>query len=110
MSHQTLPRVKSPDAAGILFRSVLGWVVAALLGLLAAWVARSFGVSNMAAGQATTGVVGFGGGWSHSLLIKKAGGQASWRQHILISVIWALTCIGGVTPLFFVMGSTLISI
>jgi len=107
MPHDTPSSVSLPDRAGILFRSVLGWTFAALLGLAAVWVIRSFGFSNMVAGQITTGMFGLGGGWSHALLIRSAGANVSWRHVLLLAVIWALTCIGGITPLFFVMGTEL---
>ena len=94
-----------PNKASILFRSVLGWAFAALLGLAAVWVARSFGFSNMVAAQITTGLFGAGGGLSYALLIGSAGANVSWKNGLLFSVIWALACIGGVTPLFFVMGT-----
>ena len=76
-----------------------------MLGLGAVWVVRSFGFSNLVAAQITTGVFGFGGGLSHALLIRSAGASVSWKHGLLFSVIWALSCIGGVTPLFFVMGT-----
>ena len=105
MPHETPSSVSLPDTAGILFRSVLGWAFAALLGLATVWVVRSFGFSNMVAAQITTGVFGAGGGLSHALLIRSAGASVSWKHRLLLSVIWALACIGGVTPLFFVMGT-----
>jgi len=107
MPQETPSIVNLPDTAGILFRSVLGWAFAALLGLAAVWVVRSFGFSNMVAGQITTGVFGLGGGWSHALIVRRAGARLSWKPSIPLSVIWALTCIGGITPLFFVMGTGL---
>ena len=105
MQHETPSSVSLPDTAGILFCAVLGWAFAALLGLASVWIVRSFGFSNMLAGQITTGVFGFGGGWSHALLIRSAGANISWKHGLLLSIIWALACIGGVTPLFFVMGT-----
>lgn len=96
-----------PDIAAILFRSVLGWTFAILLGVMGVLVTRSIGFSHMVAAQITIGIFGAGGGLSYALLIRSAGANVSWKHGLLFSVIWALSCIGGVTPLFFVMGTEL---
>ena len=100
-------RERLPDIAAILFRSVLGWIFAILIGVVGVFVTRSMGFSNMVAAQITIGIFGAGGGLSHALLIRSAGANVSWRHVLLLAVIWALSCIGGVTPLFFVMGTEL---
>jgi membrane protease YdiL (CAAX protease family) len=61
----------------------------------------------MLAAQTTIGVFGLAGGLSHSLLIRAAGGEVSWKQGLFFSIVWALSCIGGVTPLFFTLGTPL---
>ena len=91
----------------ILFRSVSGWTFAALLNIMAMFMAVFVGFSDMVAAQVTFGMFGLGGGLSHALLIKSAGAKLSWKHGFLFSVIWALSCIGGVTPLFFVTGTGL---
>jgi len=100
-------RERLPDTTSILFRSVLGWTFAIVLGVAGVFVTRSIGFSHMVAAQITTGVFGAGGGLSHALLIRSAGANVSWKHGLLFSVIWTLSCIGGVTPLFFVMGTEL---
>lgn len=105
MPHETPSSVRLPDTVGILLRSISGWVFAIVLGVAGFFLTRYIGFSNMVAAQITTGVFGLGGGWSHALLIRSAGASVSWRHGLLLSIIWALACIGGVTPLFFVMGT-----
>lgn len=105
MPHETPSNVSLPDTASILFRSVLGWTFAIVLGVAGVFVTRSIGFSHMVAAQITIGIFGAGGGLSHALLIRSAGASVSWKHGLLLSVIWALACIGGVTPLFFVMGT-----
>ncbi|MBW1766931.1 MAG: CPBP family intramembrane metalloprotease [Deltaproteobacteria bacterium] len=96
---------KVPDTASILLRSVLGWAVAVLLGVAAAFSARFFGFPNLLAAQSTMGVIGLAGGLSHSLLIRAAGGKGSWRQWLFLSLVWTFSCIWSVTPLFFQLGT-----
>ncbi len=100
-------RERLPDIAALLFRSVLGWTFAILLGVLGVFITRFIGFSNMVAAQITAGIFGLGGGLSHVALIRSAGADVSWRHGLLFPVIWALSCIGGVTPLFFVTGTAL---
>ena len=100
-------RERLPDIAAILFRSVLGWIFAILIGVVGVFVTRSMGFSNMVAAQITIGIFGAGGGLSYALVIRSAGANVSCRHVLLLAVIWALSCIGGVTPLFFVMGTEL---
>ncbi len=97
---------KMPNTVTILFNSVIGWMVAVLLGAAVAFSARSFGFPNLLAAQSTIGTIGFAGGLSHSLLIKAAGGKISWRHGLFISLVWTLSCIWAVTPLFFTLGTT----
>jgi uncharacterized protein len=93
--------------AAILLRSVSGWTFAALLNIVAMFMTVFAGFSDMVAAQIIFGIFGLGGGLSHALLIKSAGAKLSLKHGFLFSVIWALSCIGGVTPLFFVMGTGL---
>jgi len=97
--------VNRPGTGAILLGSILGWGVAALLGFAAAWVVRIFGVPNMPAALITIGVAGFVGGGSHGLLLRGADDRISWRQILLLSSVWCLTCMGGVTPLFLMTGT-----
>lgn len=101
------PKEKLPNPVAILFRSVLGWAVAGLLGIASVFSVRLFGFSNMLAAQTTIGIIGLTGGLSHSFLIRAAGGKVSWRQCLFLAIVWALSCIGGVTPLFFTLGTPL---
>lgn len=96
-----------PDSATILLRSVLGWTFAALLNSIAMFMTIFVGFSDMVAAQVTFGIFGLCGGFSHALLIKSAGGKFTWKLGFLFSFIWAVSCVGGVTPLFFVMGTGL---
>jgi len=100
-------RAKVPNTATFIFRSVLGLAAAVLFGVAGAFSARFFGFPNMLAAQTTIGVFGLAGGLSHSLLIRAAGGKVSWKQGLFLSIVWALSCIGGVTPLFFTLGTPL---
>ena len=101
------PRAKLPNTVSLLFRSVLGWGVAVLLGVAGVFSTKFFGFPNMLSAQTTIGVFGFAGGLSHYLLIRAAGGKVSWKQGLFLSIVWALSCIGGVTPLFFTLGTPL---
>jgi membrane protease YdiL (CAAX protease family) len=100
-------RVKAHNTVALLSRSVLGWTVAVLFGVAAAFSTQSFGFPNMLAAQATIGIFGLAGGFSHSLLIRAAGGKVSWKQGLFLSIVWALSCIGGATPMFFTLGTPL---
>ncbi|MFH1351649.1 MAG: type II CAAX endopeptidase family protein [Pseudomonadota bacterium] len=91
--------------AAILVRSMLGWTAAFLLGAVSVFSARYLGLSNMSSAQITIGVLGFAGGGSHYLLIRKTGGKESWLHGLTLSIVWALSCIGGVSPLFFTLGT-----
>ncbi|MBL7213547.1 MAG: CPBP family intramembrane metalloprotease [Desulfobacteraceae bacterium] len=107
ISDESPSSVNVPDIVVTLFRSVLGWIFAILIGVVGVFVTRFMGFSSMVAAQITIGVFGVGGGLSHALLIRSAGANVSWRHVLLLTVIWALSFIGGVTPLFFVMGTGL---
>ena len=100
-------KAKLPGTVSLLFSSILGWGVAVLLGVAGIFSARFFDFPNLLAAQATIGMFGLVGGLSHSILIKKAGGKVLWKQGLFISLVWALSCIGGVTPLFYTLGSSL---
>ena len=99
--------VKAPNTITLIFRSVMGLTVAVFFGIAGAFTARFFGLPNMLAAQSTIGVFGLAGGVSHFLLIRAAGGKVSWKQGLFLSIVWALSCIGGVTPLFFTLGTPL---
>lgn len=96
-----------PDSAAILSRSVLGWTFAALLNSIAMFMTIFVGFTDMVSAQVTFGIFGLGGGFAHALLIKSAGGKFSWTLGLLFSFIWGASCVAGVTPLFFVMGTGL---
>ncbi len=100
-------KAKLPGAVSLLFRSILGWGVAVLLGVVGIFSARFFDFPNLLAAQVTIGMFGLVGGLSHSILIRTAGGKVSWKQGLFISLVWALSCIGGATPLFYTLGSSL---
>jgi len=101
------PGTKELNTGAILFRSVLGWIVAVLLGIAGVFSAKFFGLPNLFAAQTTIGLFCLAGGLSHSLLIRAAGGKVSWKQGLFLSIVWALCGIGGVTPLFFTSGTAL---
>jgi len=94
-----------PDTAAIIVRSVLGWTIAVFCGGAGAVLAKLLHVSNLPAGQITAASVGLAGGLSHSLLIRGVGGRISRCRSLIFSVVWALSCVGAVTPLFFTFGT-----
>ncbi len=98
---------KVPNTVTLIFRSVLGLAAALLFGVASAFFTRFFGFPNMLAAQITIGVFGLAGGLSHSFLIRAVGGEVSLKQGLFLSIVWALSCIGGVTPLFFTLGTPL---
>ena len=89
---------KAPDTGAIIFRSVLGWAVAVLTGGAGLLCVKFFDLPNMPAAQITIGLFGLAGGFSHTRLIQSAGGKVSRRQVLFLSIVWALSCVGGVTP------------
>ncbi len=101
------PGKKRPDTVTILFLSVLGWAVAVVLSVAGGFSAKHLGFSNLIAAQVSLGLFGLAGGLSHSLLIRAVVGRVSWKQDLFLSIVWALSCIGGVTPLFFTFGTEL---
>ena len=98
---------KVPDTGAALFRSMLGWAVAFLVGAAGVLFVKFFDFPKMLAAQTTIGIFGFVGGLSHSLLIRDVGGKVTWKQCLFISLVWAFSCIGSITPLFFVLGTPL---
>jgi hypothetical protein len=100
-------RKKGLDTVAVLFLSVLGWAVAVVLSVAGGFSAKHLGFSNMIAAQVSLGLFGLAGGFSHSLLIRAVGGKVSRKQDLFLSIVWALSCIGGVTPLFFTFGTEL---
>lgn len=99
--------VKVPNTITLILRSMMGLTVAVFFGITSAFTARSFGLPNMLAAQSTIGVFGLVGGFLHSFLIRAAGGKVSLKHGLFLSIVWALICIGGVTPLFFTLGTPL---
>jgi len=96
---------KGPNTAVILYRSVFGWLVSALFGVACMFVTRHFDFPNIFAAQTTMGILGLTGSLSHTLIIKTAGGRVTFERSLSLSVIWALSCMGGVTPLFLTFGT-----
>jgi len=94
-----------PNTAAILYRSVVGWLVCALFGVTCMFFTRHLGFPNIFAAQATMGILGLTGGLSHALIIKTAGGRVPLERSLSLAVIWALSCMGGVTPLFLTFGT-----
>ncbi len=91
----------------ILFRSTLGWAAAALLGSSAILLLRIPGFPYLLAAQLTAGIIGLGGGLSYALAIRAAGGGVDWKNGMFVAIVWALSFILGVTPLFFTSGTPL---
>jgi membrane protease YdiL (CAAX protease family) len=100
-------REKTADPFNILFRSTLGWAAAALLGTSVILLLRIPGFPYLVAAQMTAGVLGLGGGLSYATAIRAAGGGGDWKNGMFIAVVWSLSCILGVTPLFFISGTPL---
>ncbi|MFC1858172.1 CPBP family intramembrane glutamic endopeptidase [Thermodesulfobacteriota bacterium] len=96
--------MKASATVDIFFRSVMGWVVAALFGGGSALIVRLGGLPNYFAAWMTVGIFGLIGGIFHALLIKMVGGRTSWKEVLLLSIVWALTLIASVTPLFLTSG------
>ena len=100
-------REKTADPFNILFRSTLGWAAAALLGTSAILLLRIPGFPYLVAAQMTAGIIGLGGGLSFAMAIRAAGGGVDWKNGMFVAIVWALSCILGVTPLFFTSGTPL---
>ncbi len=96
---------KGPNSAVILYRSVFGWCVAALFGVAGMLITIYFDFPNILAAQTTMGILGLTGGLSHALIIKTAGGRMTLERSLTLAVIWALSCMGGVMPLFLTFGT-----
>jgi len=76
--------------------------MAALLGSLTSiLLLRIPGFPNLAAAQLTAGVIGLVGGLSWAFLIRKIGGALSWKRGLFLALAWAVSCVLGITPLFF---------
>jgi membrane protease YdiL (CAAX protease family) len=95
------------DPFNILFRSTLGWAAAALLGASAILLLRVPGFPYLVAAQMTAGIIGLGGGLSYATAIRAAGGEVDGKNAVFVAVAWCLSCILGVTPLFFTLGTPL---
>ena len=91
----------------ILYRSVMGWSFAVLFAVVGAILANRFGLPTLFAAQTVMGLLGFIGGLSQTYSIRAAGREIFWKQSLLLSIVWGLSCIGGVTPLFFTFGSSI---
>jgi membrane protease YdiL (CAAX protease family) len=100
-------REKTADPFNILFRSTLGWATAALLGTSVILLLRIPEFPYLVAAQMTAGIIGLGGGLSYAMAIRAAGGKVDWKNVIFVAVVWSLSCILGVTPLFFTLGTPL---
>lgn len=100
-------REKTADPFSIFFRSTLGWAAAALLGTSAVLLLQIPGFPYLVAAQMTAGIIGLGGGFSYAMAIRAAGGGVDWKNGMLVAIVWALSFILGVTPLFFTSGTPL---
>lgn len=98
---------KKADPPAVLFRSTGGWAAAALLSAPAVLLLWIPGFPPMAAAQATAAVIGLGGGLSCAAAIRAAGGQVDRKSVLFLAAVWCLSCVLGVTPLFFTMGTPL---
>ena len=95
-------KLKNIPASPFILYSFLGWTMAALLGSLTSiLLLRIPGFPNLAAAQLTAGVIGLVGGLSWAFLIRKIGGALSWKRGLFLALAWAVSCVLGITPLFF---------
>jgi len=106
MSEQNL-KTGTPGTATAIFHSVLGWIAAGLLSIAGAFSAQLFNLPNLATAQISLGIFGLVGGYSHVRLTRTIALKISRRKGLLISIVWALACVGGVTPMFFFLGTSL---
>lgn len=97
---------KAPDTVAILYRSTVGWLASALLGVTGVFSTQYLGLSNMFAAQTTMGIFGFAGGLTHALTLKSAGGKISSERGLSLSLVLALSCAGAVTPMFLTIGTS----
>ncbi|HBB17782.1 MAG TPA: hypothetical protein DCZ97_12595 [Syntrophus sp. (in: bacteria)] len=97
-------KLKLADTPIIFFYSVLGWAIAGIVGTTGMLLTQLYGVPNRLAAQITTGITGLAGGLTYSILIRSTGGMISQKDVLSLSIVWALSCILGVTPLFFTSG------
>ena len=104
---QDISKKKELNTAAILLSSMIGWTTAVLFGVAGVFFVKFFGFSDILAAQITMGIFGFIGGLSHLLPMRTAGGKISWKQSLILSIVWALSCIGSVTFLFFASGTPL---
>jgi membrane protease YdiL (CAAX protease family) len=100
-------REKTADPFNILFRSTLGWAAAALLGTPGILLLQIPGFPYLVAAQMTAGIIGLGGGFSYALALRAAGGRVDWKNSMFVAIVWAMSFILGVTPLFFTSGTPL---
>lgn len=106
MSENNTP-VNIAHTSAVVIRSALGWATAALFGTIGILLLQIPGFPNMVAAQITAGTIGLVGGLSNAFLIRLTGGSVSLKQGIILPLVWALSCIMGITPLFFTSGTPL---
>lgn len=93
--------------SAIVIRSALGWATAALFGTTGILLMQIPGFPNLAAAQITAGTIGLVGGLSTVFLIRSTVGSVSWKQGLILPLVWSLSCIIGATPQFFTSGTPL---
>jgi membrane protease YdiL (CAAX protease family) len=93
-----------PDAGKILMASVVSWSASSLAGLAGILLARHFQLSDLQGAQATMGLFGLAGGLSLAFTARQAGAGLKGSDFFLLATVWALSCIGAVTPLFYTHG------
>ena len=98
-------KLKLADTPIIFYYSVLGWAIAGIFGIIGMLLTHLHDFPNRLAAQITTGITGFVGGLTYSILIRSTGGMISQKDVLSLSIVWALSCILGVTPLFFTSGT-----
>ena len=100
--------ILKPKTSGTLFfRSVAGWAAAGLLSIAAAFSVQFFDFSNLVSAQISLGIFGLAGGYSYVRLTGIMEWKVSRGLGLIISIVWALCCIGGATPMFFSLGTSL---
>jgi membrane protease YdiL (CAAX protease family) len=100
-------RTPSFSTTVLFVRSILGWLIASLLAVAGVYFSHASGFSKLLAAQTSMGVFGIWGGISHVLIMRAVGGRVSWKHGVILSLAWALCCVGAVTPLFFTSGTPL---
>jgi len=93
--------------SAVVIRSALGWATAALFGTTGILLLQIPGFPNLVAAQITAGTIGLVGGLSTVFLIRSTVRSFSRKQSLILPLVWALSCIIGVTPQFFTSGTPL---